>query len=51
MNDPSFDCDQCNWSMADPTSFWQNQTELYEVLNYHLFEDKLDQLYTENKKV
>ena len=29
----------------------QTREQLYEVLNYHSFEDKLDQLYTKNQKV
>jgi methylisocitrate lyase len=28
----------------------QTRTELYDVLNYHSFEDKLDQLFSNNKK-
>jgi methylisocitrate lyase len=29
----------------------QTRTQLYDVLNYHSFEDKLDQLYSKNKKM
>ena len=29
----------------------QTRSELYEVLNYHSFEQKLDQLFSKNKKV
>jgi methylisocitrate lyase len=28
----------------------QTRTELYDVLNYHSFEDKLDQLFAKEKK-
>jgi methylisocitrate lyase len=29
----------------------QTREQLYDVLNYHSFEDKLDQLFTKNQKV
>jgi methylisocitrate lyase len=29
----------------------QTRSELYEVLNYHSFEEKLDELFSKNKQI
>jgi 2-methylisocitrate lyase-like PEP mutase family enzyme len=38
-------------TQRDVVDQMQTREQLYDVLNYHFFEDKLDQLYTENQKV
>jgi methylisocitrate lyase len=38
-------------TQRDVVDQMQTREQLYDVLNYHFYEDKLDQLYTEKKRV
>ena len=38
-------------SQKDVIEQMQTREQLYDVLNYHSFEDKLDQLFTKNQEV
>jgi methylisocitrate lyase len=38
-------------TQKDAVGQMQTREQLYDVLNYHSFEDKLDQLFTRNQKV
>jgi methylisocitrate lyase len=38
-------------TQRDVVDQMQTREQLYDVLNYHFYEDKLDQLYTKNKQV
>ena len=38
-------------TQKDVVDQMQTREQLYDVLNYHSFEDKLDQLFTKNQKV